>query len=57
MVLILVTRFSEKLFEQCRVILNEIGVDHVVFSYHFLPQGGDMEEIINISKELALYAK
>jgi probable F420-dependent oxidoreductase len=38
-------------------ILNEIGVDHVVFSYHFLPQGGDMEEIINISKELALYAK
>jgi hypothetical protein len=38
-------------------ILNEIGVDHVVFSYHFLPQGEDMEEIINISKELALYAK
>ena len=38
-------------------ILKEIGVEHVVFSYHFLPQGRDMEEIINISKELTLYAR
>jgi hypothetical protein len=38
-------------------ILKEIGVEHVVFSYNFLPEGRDMEEIMNISKEMALYAR
>jgi hypothetical protein len=38
-------------------ILKEIGVEHVVFSYHFSSERRDMEEIINISKELTLYAR
>jgi hypothetical protein len=38
-------------------ILKELGVEHVVLSYHFVPEGVDMEEIINISKELRLYAR
>ena len=38
-------------------ILKEIGVEHVVFSYHFSSEGRDMEDIINISKELTLYAR
>ena len=38
-------------------ILKELGVEHVVLSYHFLPEGQDMEEIINTSKELRLYVR
>jgi alkanesulfonate monooxygenase SsuD/methylene tetrahydromethanopterin reductase-like flavin-dependent oxidoreductase (luciferase family) len=38
-------------------ILKELGVEHVVLSYHFVPEVLDMEEIINISKELRLYAR
>ena len=38
-------------------ILKEIGVEHVVFSYHFSSEGRHMEEIIKISKELSFYAR
>jgi hypothetical protein len=37
-------------------IIKELGVD-VVLSYHFMPEGLDIEEIINISKEMRLYAR
>jgi hypothetical protein len=37
-------------------ILKEIGVEQVVLSYHFLPEGKDVEKIIHISKELSLFA-
>jgi hypothetical protein len=30
-------------------ILKELGVEHMVLSYHFVPERLDMEEIINIS--------
>jgi alkanesulfonate monooxygenase SsuD/methylene tetrahydromethanopterin reductase-like flavin-dependent oxidoreductase (luciferase family) len=38
-------------------ILREIGVEQVVFSYHFLPEGKDVKKIIQISKELSLFAR
>jgi hypothetical protein len=38
-------------------ILREIGVEQGVFSYHFLPEEKDVQKIVQISKELSLFAR
>jgi probable F420-dependent oxidoreductase len=37
--------------------IKNMGVDHIVFGYNFLPIGRDINSVINKSKELSRYAR
>jgi probable F420-dependent oxidoreductase len=37
--------------------IKDIGVDHIVFAYNFLPIGRDVEKMIRLSKELSKFAR
>ena len=37
--------------------VNDMGVDHIVFGYNFLPIGRDVDKMINLSKELSKFAR
>ena len=37
--------------------IKNMGVDHIVFGYNFLPIGRDIDSVINKSKELSKYAR
>jgi hypothetical protein len=37
--------------------LKDMGVDHIVFVYNFLPIGRDVNEMIDISKQLSKFAR
>lgn len=36
---------------------ENIGVDHIIFDYMFAPIGSDVDEMIDMSKELSKYAR
>jgi hypothetical protein len=37
--------------------IKDIGVDHIVFGYNFVPIGRDVHRMINLSKELLKFAR
>jgi hypothetical protein len=37
--------------------IKDIGVDHIVFGYNFVPIGRDVNKMISVSKELSKYAR
>ena len=37
--------------------MKEIGVDHIIFDYMFAPIGSNVDEMIDMSKELSKFAK
>ena len=37
--------------------VKDIGVDHIVFGYNFLPIGRELEKMINLSKQLPKFAR
>jgi hypothetical protein len=37
--------------------VKDMGVDHIVFGYNFLPIGRDVDKMINLSKELSKFAR
>lgn len=37
--------------------IKQMGIDHIVFGYNFLPIGRDIDSVINKSKELSKYAR
>ena len=37
--------------------IKDIGVDHIVFAYNFVPIGRDVEKMIGLSKELSKFAR
>ncbi|MGH9909565.1 MAG: LLM class F420-dependent oxidoreductase [Nitrososphaerales archaeon] len=37
--------------------MKEMGVDHVIFGYNFSPEGRDIGRVIDISKQLAKFAR
>ncbi len=37
--------------------VKDIGVDHIVFAYNFLPIGRNVNEMIDISKQLSKFAR
>ena len=37
--------------------IKDMGVDHLVFAYNFVPIGRDVDKMISISKELSKFAR
>jgi hypothetical protein len=37
--------------------IKDIGVDHIVFGYNFVPIGRDVDKMMSVSKELSKYAR
>lgn len=37
--------------------IKDMGVDHIIFGYNFLPIGRDVSKMIDISKQLSKYAR
>ncbi|MGB6528016.1 MAG: LLM class flavin-dependent oxidoreductase [Candidatus Nitrosopolaris sp.] len=37
--------------------IKDMGVDHIIFGYNFVPIGRDVNEMINLSKELSKFAR
>jgi alkanesulfonate monooxygenase SsuD/methylene tetrahydromethanopterin reductase-like flavin-dependent oxidoreductase (luciferase family) len=37
--------------------IKDMGVDHIVFGYNFVPIGRDVDKMISVSKELSKYAR
>jgi hypothetical protein len=37
--------------------IKDMGVDHIVFGYNFVPIGRDVDKMISLSKELSKYAR
>ena len=37
--------------------LKDMGVDHIIFGYYFVPIGRDVDKMINLSKELSKFAR
>jgi probable F420-dependent oxidoreductase len=37
--------------------LKDVGVDHIIFGYNFVPIGRDVDKMINLSKELSKFAR
>jgi probable F420-dependent oxidoreductase len=37
--------------------LKDMGVDHIIFGYNFVPIGRDVDKMINLSKELSKFAR
>ena len=37
--------------------MKDIGVDHIIFDYMFAPIGSNVDEMIDMSKELSKYAR
>jgi hypothetical protein len=36
--------------------LKDMGVDHIIFAYNFVPIGRDVDKMINLSKEVSKFA-
>jgi probable F420-dependent oxidoreductase len=37
--------------------IKDMGVDHIVFAYNFVPMGRDVDKMISLSKELSKFAR
>ncbi|MFL6318279.1 MAG: LLM class F420-dependent oxidoreductase [Nitrososphaeraceae archaeon] len=37
--------------------IKHMGVDHIIFGYHFIPIGRDIDKMINITKQLSKFAR
>jgi hypothetical protein len=37
--------------------IKDMGVDHIVFAYNFVPIGRDVDKMISLSKELSKFAR
>ena len=37
--------------------IKQIGVDHIVFGYNFIPTGRDLDKMLDITKQLAMFAR
>jgi hypothetical protein len=37
--------------------LKQIGVDHIVFGYNFIPTGRNLDKMLDITKQLATVAR
>ena len=37
--------------------ITQIGVDHIVFGYNFIPTGRDLDKMLDITKQLAKFAR
>jgi hypothetical protein len=37
--------------------IKEMGVDHIVFAYNFVPLGRDVDKMISLSKDLSKFAR
>ena len=37
--------------------IKQMDIDHIVFGYNFIPIGRDVDSVINITKELSIYAR
>ena len=37
--------------------IKQMGVDHIIFAYNFLPIGRDIDKMIDITKQLSKYAR
>ncbi|MGA9152989.1 MAG: hypothetical protein WBZ36_20620 [Candidatus Nitrosopolaris sp.] len=51
--------FSRSITEIGRDIqrVKDMGVDHIIFGYNFLPIGRNVDKMINLSKELSKFAR
>ena len=37
--------------------IKQMGIDHIIFGYNFLPTGRDINKTIDITKQLSKFAK
>ena len=37
--------------------VKDMGVDHIIFGYNFVPIGRDVDKVITLSKDLSKFAK
>ena len=37
--------------------IKQIGIDHIVFGYNFIPTGRDLDKMLDITKQLAKFAR
>jgi hypothetical protein len=37
--------------------IKDLGVDHIVFGYNFLPLGKDIDKMINITKQFSRFTR
>ena len=37
--------------------IKDIGVDHIIFGYNFVPIGRDVDKMISLTKELSKFAR
>ena len=37
--------------------IKDMGVDHIIFGYNFVPIGRDVDKMISLSKELSKYTR
>jgi hypothetical protein len=37
--------------------IKDMGVEHIIFGYSFLPVGGDVSNMIDITKQLSRFAR
>jgi hypothetical protein len=36
---------------------KQIGIDHIIFGYNFIPTGRDLDKMLDITKQLAKFAR
>jgi hypothetical protein len=37
--------------------IRQMGIDHIIFGYNFIPIGRDVDKVIDITKQLSKFAK
>ena len=37
--------------------IKQIGVDHIIFGYNFIPTGRDPDKMLDLTKQLAKFAR
>ena len=37
--------------------IKQMGIDHIIFGYNFIPLGGDVDKMIDITKQLSKFAR
>jgi predicted metal-dependent phosphotriesterase family hydrolase len=37
--------------------IKQMGIDHIVFGYNFIPIGRDIDKMVDITKQLSKYAR
>jgi hypothetical protein len=37
--------------------INQMGIDHTIFGYNFIPIGRDVDDMLDITKQLSKFAR